>query len=99
MCDGPATGYRSTPRSYYRSTVECLSRLAGPSRVWSGPSAIQRQRIGGGPDRVCWCLRVVGRRVTALGIPLSHVDTAVPLLNTSLGWQVRVGSGQPPSSY
>ena len=42
---------------------------------------------------VCWGLSVIGRRATALGIPLRHVATAVPLLNASLGWQVRVGSG------
>ena len=88
-------GYPSTPRSYCRSPVECLSRLAGQCGVWCGPSTILRQRIGGGPDRVCWCLSVVGRCVTALplGIPLHHVDTTDPLLNASLGWQVRAGSG------
>jgi hypothetical protein len=40
-------------------------------------------------------MSVVGRRVSALplGIPLHHVATTDPLLNASLGWQVRAGSG------
>ncbi len=42
---------------------------------------------------MCWCLSVIGRSATALGIPLRHVATAVPLWNASLGWQIRVGSG------
>ena len=42
---------------------------------------------------MCWGLSVVGRRETALGIPLRHVATALPLWNAYLGWLVRVESG------